>query len=32
MVFKALGKGKIPKDLLPFQVDEAKKLIEENKR
>jgi hypothetical protein len=27
MVFRALGLEKVPRDLLPFQVDRAKKLI-----
>lgn len=32
MVFKALGKENVPRDLLPFQTDKAKQLIERNKK
>jgi hypothetical protein len=32
MIFKALGKEYVPKNLLPSQVEEAKKIIEQNKQ
>ncbi|MFA5423966.1 MAG: hypothetical protein WC374_08930 [Phycisphaerae bacterium] len=32
MVFKAIGEGNVPRDLLPFQVDRAKELIKKNKK
>lgn len=31
MVFKALGREKVPRDLLPFQVSRAEELINKSK-
>ena len=32
MIFKALGKEYVPKNLLPSQVEKAKEIIEQNKQ
>lgn len=32
MVYEALGRENVPRDLLPFQVQRAKELIEKNRK